>query len=117
MQVVGALKGIGVIKGSVPVSNYGGARARGGPVVPGKSYLVGENGPEFVSFGRKGYVSPPKGGGSGQRMIVVPSPYFDVVVDRRASNVAAPMAGQAAMMGAQGGAQAITRRAARMLPR
>lgn len=34
-----------------------GARALGGPVRAGGTYLVGENGPERVRFGRDGYVS------------------------------------------------------------
>lgn len=51
-----------------------------------------------------------------QRVMIVPSPYFDAVVDRRASNVAAPFAGQAAVMGASGGVAAIQHRAARRLP-
>lgn len=33
-------------------------RAMGGPVVAGQSYLVGENGPEVVTFGSSGYVTP-----------------------------------------------------------
>lgn len=40
------------------VSAFGGARATGGPVEPGKSYLVGENGPETFSPGMAGTVSP-----------------------------------------------------------
>ena len=40
-------------------STYGGARASGGPVEAGKSYLVGENGPEMLTMGKRGggYVS------------------------------------------------------------
>lgn len=33
-------------------------RAVGGPVSGGRSYLVGENGPEIVKMGRNGYVTP-----------------------------------------------------------
>lgn len=39
-------------------SLFGGARASGGPVQAGKTYLVGENGPEMVRFGRNGSVIP-----------------------------------------------------------
>jgi lambda family phage tail tape measure protein len=39
-------------------SLFGGARAAGGPVQAGKTYLVGERGPEMVRFGRAGYVYP-----------------------------------------------------------
>jgi hypothetical protein len=37
-----------------------GERASGGPVTPGGAYLVGENGPELVTFGAAGYVHPNK---------------------------------------------------------
>ncbi len=67
-----------------------------------------------VSKGEHFSVSP---NGGGMRVQVIKGDLFDVIVDHRASNVAAPMAGQAAVMGAQGGVQAISRRGARMLPR
>lgn len=35
-----------------------GRRAIGGPVQAGRSYLVGERGPEVVTFGRNGHVTP-----------------------------------------------------------
>ena len=35
-----------------------GARARGGPVEEGRSYMVGERGPEVVTFGSSGMVTP-----------------------------------------------------------
>lgn len=49
---------------------FGGARASGGPVQAGKTYLVGENGPEMVRFGKNGSVMPNgvmggRGGGGG----------------------------------------------------
>ncbi|TKJ24368.1 phage tail tape measure protein [Blastococcus sp. CCUG 61487] len=34
------------------------ARASGGPVWPGQRFLVGEKGPELVTFGQSGYVTP-----------------------------------------------------------
>lgn len=56
-------------------SLFGGARASGGPVQAGKSYLVGERGPEMVRFGRAGYVYPnvalESGGGMGGMTQVV----------------------------------------------
>ena len=36
---------------------FGGKRAMGGPVTAGMPYLVGENGPEIVTFGGDGYVA------------------------------------------------------------
>jgi hypothetical protein len=37
-------------------SRVSGRRAAGGPVLPGGSYLVGEQGPELVTFGQHGMV-------------------------------------------------------------
>ena len=37
---------------------FGGFRAGGGPVQAGKSYIVGERGPEVATFGRSGFVTP-----------------------------------------------------------
>lgn len=43
---------------------FGGARAAGGPVSAGKSYLVGERGPELFTPGSGGMISASGGGGS-----------------------------------------------------
>jgi len=40
------------------MSSFGGARASGGPVSSGKSYLVGENGPEIFSPSQSGQIIP-----------------------------------------------------------
>jgi hypothetical protein len=40
-----------------------GARAEGGPVSAGGTYLVGERGPELLTMGGSGYVSANMGGG------------------------------------------------------
>lgn len=37
---------------------FGGARANGGPVMPGRAYLVGEKGPELAMFDRPGTIVP-----------------------------------------------------------
>lgn len=68
------LKGItGLFSSSSSVESYGtdtydidfgGARAYGGPVTPGTSYLVGENGPELFSPAMAGNISPGAGSGS-----------------------------------------------------
>lgn len=80
--------------------NFDGARAAGGPVSAGKSYLVGENGPELFQAGASGRIVPnhAMGGGIAQ---IVPSPYFDVVVDGRILSAAPAMiaAGGAAGVG------------------
>lgn len=46
--------------GTVITPSGGGmkARAGGGPVTAGNTYLVGEDGPEIVTFGASGYVTP-----------------------------------------------------------
>jgi len=128
LKVVQSLQGMGYISSSVGRSGgsagglsagarngFGGALARGGPVVPGKTYLVGENGPEFISSKRRGFVSPSGKAAQPQRVVVIPSPYFDVVVDQRAASVAAPMAGQAAVMGVAGSEMRQQRRQRRNL--
>jgi hypothetical protein len=52
-----------------------GARAAGGPVSAGSSYLVGERGPEVVTFGSSGYVTPNnKLGGGGPVSITINAP-------------------------------------------
>jgi hypothetical protein len=50
--------------GGIDIGDVGGlgagvpGRASGGPVVGGNSYLVGERGPEVVTMGQSGYVTP-----------------------------------------------------------
>ena len=72
-----------------------------------------------ISRGEQVMVSPEQsgiGGGGGHTFQIVPSPYFDVVVDGRASGVAAPMAARGAVAGAVGAQQAIALRQRRMFP-
>jgi hypothetical protein len=124
LQVVKLLGQVGVFGGtggasasgfsSGARSGFGGFRATGGPVVPGKTYMVGENGPEWFSSKKRGYIEPGKEA-SPTRVVVVPSPYFDTVVDHRAAAVAAPMAGQAAIIGVTGSEMRATRRSRRNL--
>jgi hypothetical protein len=48
-----------IAKGGVGYElGFGGRRARGGPVQPGKAYLVGEEGPEVIVPGQSGMVIP-----------------------------------------------------------
>lgn len=49
--------GTGLI-GSIFSGIFGGARASGGPVAPGKEYLVGENGPELFKPSTGGVIVP-----------------------------------------------------------
>lgn len=46
------------------IFDFGGARAAGGPVSGGKTYLVGENGPELLTMGGSGFVTPNGAGGA-----------------------------------------------------
>jgi hypothetical protein len=55
-------------------------------------------------------------GGAAARVTIVPTPYFDAHVQGQAVQVAAPMAGQAAIAGASAGATAVYHRARRTLP-
>lgn len=55
---------ITVASGIVQAGQIAGARADGGPVQAGKTYLVGERGPELLTMGASdGYVTPNGGGG------------------------------------------------------
>ena len=47
-----------------------GKRALGGPVMAGRSYLVGERGPEVVTFGDNGYVTPNNRLGGGPTIVI-----------------------------------------------
>lgn len=99
---------------NINTARFGGARAMGGPVVSGKSYLVGERGPEWFTPGAGGRISPMNDNGS--VVTIVPTPYFDAVVDGRAQKVAAPMAmasGHYARSAAQGD---MRKRARRRIP-
>lgn len=69
----------GLIGGLFKAIGFGGARASGGPVQSGKTYLVGENGPELVQFGRNGTVIPnhalPRGSaGSSMQVAIYEAP-------------------------------------------
>lgn len=89
-------------------SLFGGPRANGGPVSAGKVYLTGERGPELAIAGRSGSVvsnSDLKSMLGGATTVhIVPSKYFDVVVDGRADRrvaVGAPGIATAAASGVQ----------------
>jgi len=114
LDALGRLKGGGFGGGAGGYSPppFGGFRARGGPVVPGKSYIVGENGPEYLTVNRRGYVHPGKGGG-GARVEIVPSPYFDAKVQGEAAKVVAPMVAYGAVASVVAAEARIHRRASR----
>lgn len=62
MAIVFALQaaGVPVPANMMPALPFGGGRASGGEVLPGRRYRVGEMGPEDVVFGRRGVVIPAK---------------------------------------------------------
>lgn len=55
---------------AAPSVGHDGARALGGSVYPGKSYLVGERGPEMIMPKRYGHVVPMGKGGGGRNVTV-----------------------------------------------
>lgn len=54
---VGAAKGIGSALAGL-AGSFGGFRAMGGSVDAGKTYMVGESGPELLQMGGSGFVTP-----------------------------------------------------------
>jgi len=101
--ILGMLDQIGNLSGGFSIGGlqFGGARAVGGPTVGGRSYLVGERGPEIFTPAQSGAVTPnhklANGGTSGVE--IRPSKYFDAVVDGRAKAVAKPIATDATLQG------------------
>lgn len=69
MAAAGAMGAIQV--GAIQSQQYSGAREFGGPVTAGKSYLVGERGPEMFTPGSSGGITSNKDMASGGQMNVV----------------------------------------------
>jgi TP901 family phage tail tape measure protein len=82
-------------------------RARGGATTSNRTYLVGERGPELFTSNRSGYITPNNkmnDAGRATTVNIVPTPYFDVVVDGRAQRqvaAGAPGIASAAAAGVQ----------------
>ena len=70
MRGLGGLFGRGGGLGEVLAGAFGGARALGGPVEPGRAYLVGERGPELFVPRVAGAIAP--GGVTVQMTVVTP---------------------------------------------
>lgn len=66
---IGALTAVQIAK--INQQEYTGARALGGQVQGGNKYLVGENGPEVVTMGANGYVTPNSQLGGGTQVTQV----------------------------------------------
>ena len=65
---IGALAAVQVAQ--IQSQTYSGARAMGGSVTGGNSYMVGENGPEVVTMGGSGVVTPSSVGGGGMSVVI-----------------------------------------------
>ncbi len=86
-MLLGLGGGLGVVNGAPPI----GKRAMGGPVQPGRTYLVGENGPELFSPNGTGTIIPNGGGMTQNINISIAAPAG--TVDRRTmQNTAAEVA-------------------------
>lgn len=80
LDILGGIINMGLQLGSIGLfgkkiagninSSFGGARAAGGPVSFGKSYLVGENGPEMFTPGQSGNIIPNHAMGGGATYII-----------------------------------------------
>jgi len=93
-KVGGILGGI-VQVGFAAARAYGGGKAGGGSVMGNTDYLIGEKGPEILRMGSQGGSIVPNhkiGNAGGGIAHIVPSPYFNVVVDGRVVNGATPIA-------------------------
>ena len=76
-------------------------RAAGGPVLAKRMYMVGERGPELFMSGQSGHIVPNHAlGGGSTRIEVVPSRYFDVIVNEQI-RAAAPAIASAGAMGGE----------------
>lgn len=105
--VVGTIEKIAGIYRSTKAeveNRIAGARADGGPVSSGRTYLVGERGPELFTPRSMGRIVPNNEIGGGRVEVrVVPSPYFDTQVDGIAAQRVAIAAPDIARAGAEGG--------------
>lgn len=94
--------------------SFGGARKNGGGISAGKWYNVGEDGPERFYPGISGTIVPNDGRGAAparSRVEVIPSAYFDTVVDGRIIRGAGPIAQASTATGLQQAGRASSWRA------
>jgi TP901 family phage tail tape measure protein len=111
VQIRAGLGGLGGTPPSDGTNVPAGARAKGGPVSPGRTYLVGERGPEPFTPTRSGYVHPAGAGRGSTPVTVAPVFYItggsgasaetiaDEVMRRMEKSVAAGMRGAMADVG------------------
>jgi hypothetical protein len=106
LDILGSIIGLGIQLGSVGAFGKGvqgrinsiPGRANGGMVSAGQSYLVGENRPEIFTPQANGFITPSAQGSGGGIATIVPSPYFQVVVDGRIQQAAPGIAMSGASM-------------------
>jgi hypothetical protein len=67
--IFGGLAGSSNIALAAFGGSFGGARARGGPVSTGSTYLVGEKGPELFTPSASGQIIPGGGGGANVQIV------------------------------------------------
>ena len=80
---------------------FGGAKAGGGDVMPGREYWVGENGPERFRPRTMGTIMPASASGGGRSVAVYNSFTVTGAVDRRAQQQIAAEAARAVGFAAQ----------------
>ncbi|MFN3387436.1 MAG: phage tail tape measure protein [Allosphingosinicella sp.] len=79
--------------------------------------VLSMNGQPFARVGRDELMKViPPGATDGSRVQIIPSPYFNVVVDGRAARVAAPIGKAAEVAGGNRGMSSVYKRAGRRLP-
>lgn len=116
-NVLGILDAIGGVTGGFNIGplQFGGSRipgfATGTGFAPGGLAWVGERGRELVNLPRGATVTPVSDAMGGQMVQIIPSPYFDVVVDGRVQTAAPGIASA----GAQGAQLAMARSGRRQL--
>lgn len=78
----------GLLSGALnSLFSFGGARAAGGPVDGGKSYLVGERGPELFTPARSGVITP----SAGKSLVIHHAPVINVNAAQLTQDQAARM--------------------------
>lgn len=85
--------GSGTFIGGIVSGLFGGGKAMGGPVEPGRSYLVGEQGPELIHIGAHGGTVTPNDKLGGKTINVVNHFTLAQPTDRRTQEQIAALAG------------------------
>lgn len=118
LDILGSVVGLGLQLGGAGVfgssiqANIAGARANGGPVSGGKTYLVGERGPELFTAGVSGHITANDNiGGGGMNVHITMDPSTGAI-GAYVRNESGKIVAQAAPAIANGGAAIANQRAA-----